>query len=168
MSFFLNLFGLSSPPKRPSDKPATDAAPPDDSASPTQVHPEGTAPSPGAIDAPVAAPEVPIAKKIHGFVDVFQPPGVVIGWALDDANPNAPLAIRVLVSGQEIAAGVTTFQRPDLKWAPDNTAGYRIDTHSSIDPKQFLNGSVQVLADSYSLVIGRHLIELLKTERSSP
>lgn len=177
MSFFINLLGLSSPPKRPSDKPKIDATRPDqsqagapesDAAPPVQSQPEDATLSLSATDVPAVAPETPVAKKIRGFVDAFHPPGVLAGWALDDANPAAPLVIQVLLDGREIGSGVTSTRRPDLTWALDNTAGYRIDTKKNIDPEKFFDRKVELLADGHPIAIGSWVIKKLKSESSSP
>ncbi len=143
MSFFLNLFGLASPPSssRLTEKPIADA--------PTE-------------NAPATTPESSSAREIRGYVDGFQPPNVLNGWALDDTNPTASLVIEVLVGGQVIATGRTSFRRPDLNWAPDNTAGYWIDTQKIIDPAAFLEEKIEVRADGQPLIIGQHIIENLK------
>ncbi len=170
MSFVLSLFGLSSPPPA---KPKTDVAPPvqvpevvpeADAASQAELQPE-SAPLPlGTSETPTDAAEVPVARKIDGAVDGFKQPGTFSGWALDLTNVSTPLVIQVLLDGEQIAAGATSFARPDLTGeAEGNTAGFRIDTDRNIDPEQIVQGRIEIHADGQPIGIWAGLIDMLKT-----
>lgn len=156
MSFFLKMFGLASPPAPASAKPPAPAKPPA-SAKPTT----GAALEAGL---PPAAPAgSPVERKILGAVDGFRAPGSLSGWAMDQTNPSAPLPIEVLLDGQQIAAGVTSFGRPDL-WKADNTAGFGIDTGRSIDPEHIVQKKIEIRAGGVPIAIWSGLTDRLKVQ----
>ena len=157
MSFFLKMFGLTSPPPAASAMPTTDAA------LEAELPPEIPSTVVGAGEQPPAPAELPVERKILGAVDGFRPPGSFTGWALDQTNPGVPLPIQVLLDGQEIAAGVTSFARPDL-WKAENKAGFGIDTGRSIDPEQIVQKKIEIRAGGAPIAIWSGLMDRLKVQ----
>ena len=167
MSFVLSLFGLSSPPRPPAAKPTTDAVAPvqvSDVATEHTASREAEARPEKVLLAPDAA-EVPIARKIIGGVDGFKVPGMFSGWALDETDPSNPVVVQVLLDGQQIAEGVTSFRRPDFTGnRAENTAGFRIVSDQVIDPEQIVEGKIEVRADGQPIGFWPVLIERLKIQ----
>lgn len=119
MSFVLNLFGLSTPPLRPADKPHTDSAAPApsvavfpgiDAGPQIERRSESDQPALDIAETPVATVEEFVPRQIRGAVDGFQPPGTFAGWALVTASPGFPVTIQILACGQQIGASVTSYR----------------------------------------------------------
>lgn len=165
MSFLLNLFGLASPSRPSSATPKVEAitpaqVPEPDAASRAQPKPEALPTPFGIGDTPTAAEPAPTQHDIRGALDNFQAPGSLSGWALDATNPTNLLNIQVLLDGQQIAAGVTSFGRSDLR-ETGNTAGFRIDTEKNVDKDQIVGGRIKILADGQPISIWTGLINKL-------
>ncbi len=72
-----------------------------------------------------------------------------------------------MLDGKQIAAGVTSLQRPDISTEVVNTAGFWIDADRSVDPEQIVRGNIEILADGQLLAVWETLITKLK-QNSEP
>ena len=83
----------------------------------------------------------PIAAQVECHLDVVSP-NFLRGWAIDLANPDVPLVIRVLVDGQEVETVTCALERLDVRNAgyASSAVGYEFKL-----PRRFFNAQMHRL-----------------------
>jgi alpha-galactosidase len=84
---------------------------------------------------------------IRGFIDGFEPPATLRGWAVKQAGEAwlADLAVELRRGDTVIASAVPTEPRPDVTRG-DTPAGFRLRLPEGTTAQELLTGAVQVLA----------------------